>query len=348
MHRGVPAALALVAAVAAGPIVRPPCAAGEPPPAAPPVAPADAGTRAAWITARFDQLASAQARDGAIQQLLDGDRGGDCTGPLIALLSDKTTDPALLLSLVRALGRDGLEAAALPLAGLLDHKDDQIVANAAVSLEYVGSRDKKVIAALKKLAEGAKDEAIANHAYRALGRSGSKEASVRDLLLDRASSGRSEFATYGPAVGLAYVEGDEKAMRGVEKILKTLGVPGSRRGGGTNTVKRGVLSWTLASIGDAKSGKFVREELIAGLDHVQAFWVAGLVTFWDTVARVCEGDRASLPLVAAGVAGFVTIAKAGDLGRYGAEVRSLTDDARKGRVVKGFTPKGEGLLDAAK
>lgn len=312
-------------------------------------APEGADARGAWMAERLEKLAGgADDRAAIVKQLMDADRNGDCASPLIAFLTDKEKDVGLLRLIVRALGRDGLEAAALPIAALLDHKDDGLVANAAVSLEYIGSPDKKVIAALRKVADRAKEELLANHAYRALGRCGAKDGAVRDLLLDRASSGKSEFATYGPCVGLAYFEGDEKAMRGVEKLLKQIGVPGSRRGGGQNTVKRGLLSWTLASIGNAKSGKFVREELIAGLEHVKAFWVDGLVTFWDGVARVCEGDKTAMPGVEAGVGVFVKFATEGDLGRYGAEVRSLTDDARKGRDPTGFKPKGEGLLDSDK
>ena len=79
-------------------------------------------------------------------------------------------------------------------------------------------------------------------------------------------------------------------------------------------MKRGLVSWTLASIGDAKSGKFVREELIAGLEHVKAFWVEGLITFWDAVAKVCEGDKGVMPGVEAGVGVFFAhFARAGEV-----------------------------------
>ena len=182
--------------------------------------------------------------------------------------------------------------------------------------------------------------------YRALGRCGVEDAKARALLLKKAAAGKSEFASYGPCIGLAYFEGDEKAVRGVEKLLKQIGIPGSRRGGGQNTVKRGVLSWTLASIGDEKSAKFVREELIAKLENVQAFWVAGLRAFWAGVAERCDGDESQMPGIVAGVRIIVGFARQGDLGRYGAETRSLMDDARKDRDTSTFEPLGDYLLEA--
>jgi hypothetical protein len=69
---------------------------------------------------------------------------------------------------------------------------------------------------------------------------------------------QSEFASYGPYIALAYFEKGKAAARGVEKILKQIGIPGGRRGGGGNSVKRGLVSWTLASIGNSKSGAFFK------------------------------------------------------------------------------------------
>jgi len=323
-----------------------PSAAEDPPPAKSDAAPDGGEARAAWIAERVALVASAGATsEQALAQLLSADRNGDCTGPAIALLSDRTRYVGVLVLVIRALGRDGLTTAAVPIAGLLDHKDASVVANAAVSLEYIGGSDKKVLTALRKLAESTSDETIASHAWRALGRCGRADAAVRTLLLDRAASGKSEFVTFGPCIGLAYFEQNEPAMRGVERMLKQIGVPGSRRGGGTNTVKRGLVSWTLAQIGDAKSATFVRTELLHGLKNVKAFWVEGLATFWATVAEVCDGRKERLAEVEIGVRGFVQFAKLGDLARYGAEVRNLDDAARKGRTSTGFRPKGDGLLD---
>ncbi len=307
----------------------------------------DDKARAEWIQRMLKQVleGSMEKRDAALLSLVQNDKDGDCTTPLIALLPEKKKDVPLLVALIRILGRDGLEAAALPIAEQLTHKDETVRGNAAVSLEYIGCREKKVVAALRKLADKDKDESIANHAYRALGRCGVGDSKARGILLKKAESAKSEFGSYGPCIGLAYWKGDKKAARGVEKILKKIGVPGSRRGGGTNVVKRGLVSWVLASIGDKKSGKFVREELLAKLENVKAFWVGGLTRFWDGVARACEGEEGALDGVRTGVAGFVAYAKNMGLGRYGAETNNLMDDYRKGREAAGFTPKGDGLLD---
>ena len=317
-------------------------------PAPGPAAPEGEPERAAWIAERIAKVpASGSERDDALAELVSADRDGDCTAPLIALLPTyaKEKETSTLWALVRVLGRPGLDAAALPIAELLRHKDATIVANAAVSLEYIGNGEKKVIAALKKLAEKSKDGVIANHAYRALGRCGRENAKVRSLLLKQAGNAKSEFASYGPCMGLAYFEGDAKAMRGVEKVLKLIGIPGGRRAGGQNTVKRGLVSWTLASIGDAKSAEFMREEMVDGLRNVKAFWVDGLRSFWETCADVCDGEKGRLGEVEAGVGGFVQFSKRANLKRYGAEIRPLMDGARKGREAADFKPKGDNLLD---
>lgn len=313
---------------------------------APDAAP-DGADRAVWIAERIGQVVSegGAKREAALDALIQHDRDGDCIASLIPLLVEHKKNHILLEAVIRALGRDGLQSAALPVSEFLRHKNDALRANAAVSLEYIGSREKKVVGALKKAVGKEKDAGIANHMYRALGRCGVEDPKVRALLLKKADAGKSEFATYGPCIGLTYFEGDEKARRGVEKLLKKLGVPGSKRGGGQNTVKRGLLSWTLAAIGDAKSAEFVREELIARLENVQAFWVEGLRGFWASVAEKCDGDDSLMPGIEAGVRAFVGFAKEFDLGRYGAETRSLMDASRKERDTSTFRPRGDNLLD---
>lgn len=308
--------------------------------------PADEEGRAKWIAERLKEVAGTglTERNRALVQLVRADREGDCTTPLIALLPQFQDNASTLRALVRALGRDGLEAAALPLTELLGHKEVTIRANAAVSLEYVGSRDKKVVAALTRAAGKDKDEGVANHAYRALGRCSAGDAKVRGLLLEGAAGGKSEFASYGPLIALAYFEGDEKAAQGVEKLLESMGVPGGRRGGGQNTVKRAVASWTLASIGGPKNGKYVREELVGGLENVKAFWVDGLRTFWTAVADVCDGKKERMADVESGVRGIAGFARNPQFGGEGADTRDLMDEARTGREPGAFKPKGDGLL----
>lgn len=326
----------------------------NPPAEAAPVAPEapaapeidEAAERAAWVRGRIGRLLAVQGpkRLAVIAELARADQEGDCVEPLLAVLDENKKDIVLHNDIIRGLGIDGLTAAAPGIAKHLAHKDMLVRANAAVSLEYIGSQDKKVVAALRKAVGKAKDPGLANHLYRALGRCGVGNAKVRTLLLKKAQSAKSEFASYGPCIALAYFERDAKAARGVEKLLKVIGVPGSRRGGGQNIVKRGLVSWTLAEIGDPASGTFMREELLARLENVKAFWVEGLRGFWEVVARCCDGERGLLPGIEAGVRGFVQFAVGGNLGRYGAETRALMDEARKGRDTTRFKPKGDGML----
>lgn len=309
----------------------------------------DGDGRAPWIAERIREIIEGQKkqRAAAVDLLLRSDRDGDCKRPLFSLLEEQKKNLTLLAEVIRGLGRDQLLDAAGPVAAFLTHKEEALRGMAAVSLEYIGSREKAVVAALLAAAGREDDDAIGNHMYRALGRCGAGEAKVRDLLLKKCEQGKSEFASYGPAIGLAYFEKDKKAAAGVEKMVKKIGIPGGRRGGGENTVKRALLCWTLASIGDPGSAVFLREEIIPKLENTKAFWVDGLRTFYVTVARACDGDASALPAVEEGVRGAVGFAKGFDLERYGAETRHLLDDYRKERVQGTFTPRGEYLLGEA-
>ena len=302
-----------------------------------------------WISDRIaDVLGKDGAkRDAAIEALLKSDEKGDCTTPLILLIEKQKADKdtALLVALVRALGRDGLLDAAPPLAGLLAHRDEKVRGNAAVSLEHIGDRSKTVVAALIRAAGKEKDAAIANHMFRALGRCGKDDGKARSFLLKKCGGSKSEFASYGPAIGLAYFERDKKAARGVEKILKKIGVPGGgRRGRGSDTVKRGVVAWTLAQIGDSKSEKFVQTELVEKLENMQAFWVAPLRGFYRQVVRAIRGEEGALDAVDGGVGGFLSFAKRADPDGYGDQAAKMMDDCRRGRENSGFSPKGENLF----
>ncbi|MEN8151356.1 MAG: HEAT repeat domain-containing protein, partial [Planctomycetota bacterium] len=309
-------------------------------------APADGEARAAWIASQMADLEKSEAdRDRALAALVKNDRDGDCTGPLIELLPKLKKKTDLLWCVIYALGVNGLEAAAEPLTDFLGHKDVRIRACAAVSLEYIGSGEKKVLSALMKAAGKQKDESVANHICRAVGRCGAKakEGKARSLLLKMAAAGRSEYGTYGPIIGLAYFEGDEKAMRGVEKLLKAIGLPGGRRGGGQNTIKRVLLAWTLAHIGDDKSARFVHAELIDKMKNMQAFWVRPLQTYYENVAKQCNGEGDQMGEIVGGVQRTVGFAK-----RWTNEERVLMDDARTGRDNSKFTPKGDNILGGAR
>jgi hypothetical protein len=311
-------------------------------------APADGEARTKWIADQMKLLTGGvEDQKKALRALVRADKDGDCTTPLIALLTERKKDVDFLWYLIRALGRDGLNAAAIPISKFLTHKDELLRANAAVSLEYIGSRDKKVVSALSKAATKQKDESIANHMYRALGRCGVEDAKARALLLKMTASAKSEFASFGPAIGLAYFKGDEKAARGVEKILKQIGLPGGRRGGGANSLKRGLLAWTLASIASKKSGKFMRQEMIAKLENMRAFWVEPLRGYWIAVAKVCEGEESEMGTVEGGLQAIAGFAKRFSLGQAGGEKRDLMDDARTGRDNSTFTPTGDNILGSA-
>ena len=142
-------------------------------------APENPGERAEWIAKQVElvRTGDAAAREAAIKRLAEADRDGDCINPLIALMREKENkkNTALLVAIIRGLGRNGLELAAPAIADQLTHKQKAVRGNAAVSLEYIGCRNRKVLAALRKHVAREKDEAIANHAYRALGRSGVKD-----------------------------------------------------------------------------------------------------------------------------------------------------------------------------
>jgi len=313
-------------------------------------APEDPVARAAWISEHVKRVAAStgDAREAAIKRLVDADKDGDCVQMLVALMSDKKKNTALLVAIIRGLGRDGLDLVAPAVVDQLIHKHKEVRGNAAVSLEYIGCRDKKVIAALRKLATREKDVFIANHAYRALGRCGSEDPKVRVLLLKKALSSKSEFASYGPCIGLAYFERDRKVARGLEKLLKKIGVPGGGkpgRGGAANAVKRSLVSWTLANVGDGESANFIIEELLPRLENMKTPWVQGVRDFYDNVARVCDGDKKRMARVVGGVRGAVSYVKGLRLERYGAETRNLMDEYRRGREAAGFTPKGDHVLN---
>ena len=315
-----------------------------------PVAPEDPVARAAWITEHVKRVmaSTGDARDAAVKSLVDADRDGDCIRMLVAVMSDKRKNIDLLVAIIRGLGRDGLDLAAPAVAGQLTHRHKDVRGNAAVSLEYIGFRDRKVLTALRKLATREKDVFIANHAYRALGRCGSKDPKVRALLLKKAVGSKSEYASYGPCIGLAYFEKDRKVARGLEKLLKRIGVPGGGkpgRGGAANAVKRSLGSWTLANVGDGESANFIIEELMPRLENMKAPWVQGVRDFYDNVARVCDGDRKRMASVVGGVRGAVSYVKGLKLERYGAETRHLMDEYRRGREAAGFKPRGDHILN---
>lgn len=300
-----------------------------------PDAPADDAERSAWIQKLLDivRTGDAEKRQAALNSLIANDKRGDCITPVIALITEwaKAKDRVPhLTDIVRVLGIPDLAAAADAMHPLLKHKDDGLRANVAVTLEYIGSAES--LGPLRARVGREKDERIANHMYRALGRCAKGDSKVRALLLKKAKAAKSEWATYGPIVGLAYYEKDAKTARGVEKQLQAVGPPGGRRGGGSGTMKRALLAWCLAEIGDPKSGAFMREKLLKQLENSQAWWTEAVVAYYDAVARVCEGDEEAQGGVDEGIRR--TLEFTGGTG-------NVYDEARKGRDQSKFEPKAD-------
>lgn len=300
-----------------------------------PDAPGNDAERKAWIAEllKIIREGGPAKRKEALNSLVANDKDGDCIQPLIALVTEweKDKDRVLhLVDIVRVLGIPELNEAAVAMHGLLKHKDDSLRANVAVTLEYIGNPES--VGPLKARVGREKDEKIANHMYRALGRCGKGDSKVRTLLLKKSKAGKSEWATYGPIVGLSYFEKDAKAARGVEKILGAMGPPGGRRGGGRGTMRRALLAWTLAQIADPKSGKFMREKMLKQLENSQAWWTEAVVTYYDAVARCCEGDEAAAGEVDEGIRRTLSFVGGTD---------DVMDDARKERDKSKFEPNAD-------
>jgi hypothetical protein len=308
--------------------------AAPPPGPAAPDAPADEAARGAWIeeVIGIADGGDEDVRREALSRLIKADRQGDAANAVIAALArwQEAKRWDAVVDAVRALGRPDLVLAVPPLAALLDHKQDEVRANAAVSLEYIGSPD--AVPELLKRAPREKDEGIANHLFRALGRCGAKSESddkVRALLDKKATGAKSDFGSLGPLIALGYFEKDAKAARDLEKLAIKEGVGGGRRGRGGGA-KRSLVLWALAQVGDEKSGPFIRDRLMPEVGNGP--WAEAIRAFYEAGARVCEGDASAMGTVDAGV----TRALEWSAGSY-----KLRDDARRGREDAGFTPKGE-------
>ena len=302
--------------------------------------PADEAERKAWIGKLIEIVRNGDAgkRQAALSSLVANDKEGDCIAAILALIPEweKSKDHVPhLTDVVRALGIPGRTDAATAIDGLLKHKDASLRANVAVTMEYIGSPES--IDSLKARVGREKDEKIANHMYRALGRCGKGESKVRALLLKKAKGAKSEWATYGPIVGLAYFEKDAKAARGVEKLLGALGAPGGRRGGGRGTMSRSLLAWCLAEIGDPKSAPFMQEKLLKPLEHSKAWWVNAVVTYYTNVMKVCEGNAEAKGDVEEGIRRTLS---------FVGGTESVQDDARRGRDKSKFEPKADWEVEA--
>ena len=317
-------------------------AATPPPPDATdaPAAPQAADERAKWVQQLIGIVREGGVlkRGDALRLLVSNDRDGDCFEPLIALLEEFKEEKAKLEvvnDVVHVLGVPGLEKAALAIHDLLKHKDDALRANAAVTLEYIGSKES--VDALSARVQREKSDVIAGHMYRALGRCGAGDSKVRALLVKKVKGAKSEWATYGPIVGLAYFAKDAKAARDVEKLLASVGPPSfGRRGGWTNNMKRALLAWTLSEIQDPKSGAFMQKEMLEPLKNVQSPWLTPVVEYYEAIARKCDGDAEADAAIQAGIQRTL---------EFSGGTAEITDAARKDRDRSKFEPKADWELE---
>jgi HEAT repeat protein len=307
------------------------------PPPVPAGDPRAAGARAAWAlqTLVLARSAKRETRRAALRALVKHDRDGDLLKPVLALVVDfdEAKQYGKLVDVVHVLGVPGLARALPALHDMLKHKDDDVRAEAAVSLEYVGSKESPSV--LAKRVNREKNEAIANHMYRALGRCGAGEAKVKRSLLKRIRPGRSRFAAYGPIIGLAYFEGDAKLARTLEKELLKWGQPfGGGKGSRSGTFMRALLIWCLSEIADPKTAPFLRERYLAPLEHVESRWKDEVHAYYDAAAKRCAGDESEAvrAAITRGIRRYVG---------WDRFARDLRDDARRDRDRNAWEPKGE-------
>lgn len=273
------------------------------------------------------------ARREALRRLLSDDKEGRNLAALLALLPRlaEAKDVAAQVDVARAFGRPGLQGAVAALLDWLDAKDDDLRANAAVSLEYVGSPE--ACTALRARLDKERVESVSHHLLRALGRCGVGDAKSRATLDRRVTSAKTEATACAAIVGLAYFEKDTAAARVLDEQLGKVGPPafGRRGGGGENAAKRVFLAWALAEVGDPKSAEVVRKKILAPLENVQNPWIVRIRGFYQAVAEVCEGRAERRSEVEAGIQVSLEF--------FGGN--PLMDDARRGRDATGFTPKAD-------
>lgn len=273
------------------------------------------------------------ARADAVGKLLTDDVTGAGFAAVVGAVAEleKRKDAPALVDVARQLGRPGLEQAVATLVGMLDAKDAELRATAAVSLEHVGSAT--AVGPLLARLDREKDDAVLAHVLRAVGRCGPADDRVRAALDRRASSGKTEALCCAAVIGLAHAKGDAATARLLEDHLTKVGPPGfgRRADKGVNSLKRVYLAWALATVGDPKSAAFVREKLVKPLEHVTGGTVVdAVITFYVAVFDVCEGRREPMAVVEAGAK---TV-----LATYG---NPLTAEARKHRAFSSYVPLAE-------
>jgi hypothetical protein len=295
--------------------------------------PAEPAGRKAWIGKMLDMVRTNDdaVRLGALRMLVEYDEKNDCTAALVPLVTEfAEADKARpLADVIRVLGVPGLDAAAEAIHPLLAHREDDIRGNAAVTLEYIGcpASAEPLLARAKK----EKNEHIANHLYRALGRCAKDDAKVTKRLLKLSTPKKEAFPCYGPGIALGYAARSEKVARSIEKKLAKLGSPFTGFEYGKNTVVRAILMWALSHHGDAKSASFIRKKLMEPLEDEKAWGKGQVMSFYEAVARKCDGQADQDGAIEAGVYGVL----------WWERGHELLDEYRIGRSVAQFAPKGE-------
>ena len=292
-------------------------------------------SREAWIQKLLGLMRESDEglRKEALSTLMKSDQKGDCITPLIALVKefDEAGQVDALVDVVRALGVPGLEAAAVALHAVLKHRDPRARGNAAVTLEYIGSAAS--VEPLLARAKREKDEKVANHMYRALGRcaAGAGGATARKRLLRAALPGKEkDFGSFGPVIGLAYFQKDAKAARALEKQLLKLGSP-LQAGSKAHTFLRAAIVWCLSEIRDPATASFLRKKVIAPLADEKSYWKDSVVRYYEAVARRCDGQDDAQAAIGAGIGAAF----------WSDDARELVDAMRRGRDRTVFQPKGE-------
>ena len=278
----------------------------------------DAASRSAWIAAARDLVrtsADIDVRRAAARELAGNDRKGDCLAALESLLVEakdvKKEEVPAYVEVVRLLGLPENEAAVPALSAMLDAKDPALRANAAVSLEYVGSA--KAVPALLKRSAKEKDDQVHCDLLRATGRCGTKDASVRKTLTHEAA-GKSDPVAVGAIIGLAHFSGDADAARGLEKCWKDA----------EEGLRRAAILWALVEIHDPKTADFLRGELANGQKFAQSYRLV-------QAASACFEGRVN-PARSELDSGL----------RWGmTEKKILPDAARAGRREAKYVPKGD-------
>ena len=286
--------------------------------------------RAAWIpkVARLVRDGNPEYRAEALDQLRKRDRDGDCVKALVPLIDTfaAANDKQRLLDVLRyAITPDAVDV----IHPLLDHDDRGLRGTAAVTLEYIGAKASvdPLLARIKR----EKDDGVANHLYRAVGRCGAGDDSVRKKLLRKAAPAKGEdFPRFGAVIGLAYFAGDAKAARGLERNLTKLGLP-FQTGSKAKEFLRALTVWALSEIRDPKSGAYVQKKLLDKLAKDPPRGADAVMTFYGAVARTCEGHEGLQEEIDKGIEAYRWRDRAGD----------LVDGARTGRDMQKFKPKAE-------